>query len=78
MLSCLDDIADAGALKLVEPQLSESEVKAEAEQAMLKIAQSIAKKSPDEAKRAAQQLRSSSQNRSIRREANKLLNQLKQ
>ena len=77
VLSCLDDIADAGALKLVEPLLSEPEVKAEAELAMLKIAQSIMKKSPEEAKAAAQQLRSSSQNGSIRKEANKLLNQLK-
>lgn len=73
VLSCLDDIADARALKLVEPLLSKSEVKGEAELALLKIAQSIARKSPDEAKAAAQQLRSS-QNGSIRKEANKLLN----
>ena len=77
VLSCLDDVADAGALKLVEPLLSDREVKAEAEQAMLKIAQSIRKKSPDEAEAAAKRLRSSTQNESIRKEASKLLNQLK-
>jgi len=77
VLSCLDDISDAGALKLVEPLLSDNEVKAEAEQAMLKIAQSIVKKSPDEARSAAKRLRSSTQNESIRKEASKLLNQLK-
>ena len=76
VLSCLDDVADAGALTLVEPLLSDREVEAEAEQAMLKIAQSIMKQSPDEAEAAAKRLQSS-QNESIRKEASKLLNQRK-
>jgi HEAT repeat protein len=76
VLSCLDDVAAPGALKLVEPLLADSQVKAEAESAMLKIAQSIVGAAPDAAAAAAKKLRASTRNDSIRREATKILNQL--
>ena len=76
ILSGLANVADPAALKLVEPFLTDAQVQAEAEVALLKIATSIAKSAPAEAKAAATRLQAESKNQATKDGAAKVLRQL--
>ncbi len=76
ILSGLANVADVAALKLVEPLLAETEVRAEAEMAALKIATSIKKSAPAEAQAMATRLQSESKSETTRDGAAKLLKDL--
>ncbi|MHC4229789.1 MAG: HEAT repeat domain-containing protein [Planctomycetota bacterium] len=69
VLACLAKSGDPGATELVEPLLADNRVKAEAELAMLGIIRNMTGPMPDEAKKAAQILRGSSKNETIRKQA---------
>lgn len=77
ILSGVANVADPAALKLVEPFLAEAQVQAEAELAALKIAGSIAKSSPEEARAVTARIQAESKNQATRDRAAKLLGQLK-
>jgi hypothetical protein len=69
VLACLAKSGDPGATELIEPLLADNRVKAEAELAMLGIIRNMTGPMPDEAKKAAQTLRGSSKNETIRKQA---------
>ncbi|MBL7134543.1 MAG: hypothetical protein ISS78_10635, partial [Phycisphaerae bacterium] len=75
VLSGLAQVADPAAAAAVKPFLNDAAVKAEAELAMLAIAQSIRNSHPSDAKAAAQLLQKS-RNRSVRNAANRLVRDL--
>jgi len=77
ILSGVANVADPAALKLVEPFLADAQVQAEAELAALKIAGSIAKSAPDEARAVASKIQAESKNQAARDRAAKLLSQIK-
>ena len=76
ILSGLANVADPAALKLVEPLLSNADVQAEAELAVLKIAGGLVKSAPAEAKAAATKLQAESKNETTRNRATKILSEL--
>ena len=76
ILSGLANVADPAALRLVEPLVSNADVQAEAELAMLKIAGSLVKSAPAEAKAAATKLQAESKNEATQNKAAKILNEL--
>jgi len=76
ILSGLANVADPAALKLVEPLLSNADVQAEAELAMLKIAGGLVKSAPAEAKAAATKLQVESKNETTQNKAAKILSEL--
>ena len=69
VLACLAKVADPAALKLVEPCLTDNEVKAEAELAMLGIARAIIGSARVEARAAANKILENSTNDTVRNEA---------
>ena len=69
VLACLANVADPAALKLVEPYLTDNEVKAEAELATLGIARATIGSARDEARAAANKLLEKSTNDTVRKEA---------
>lgn len=77
ILSGVANVADPAALKVVEPFLADAQVQAEAELAALKIAGSIAKTSPDEARAVASKIQAESKSQATRDRAAKLLTQMK-
>lgn len=77
VLARLANVADAAAVEMVEPLLSDNQVKAEAELALAQIARGIMGTSPDEAKAAAQKLLMTSENKMICDEAADILKQIK-
>lgn len=77
ILSGIAHVADPAALRLAEPLLSESQVKAEAELAVLKIAESIVKSAPAEARMVATKLKGESGNPVVRERAAQLLGERK-
>jgi len=77
ILSGVANVADPAALKAVEPFLADAQVQAEAELAALKIASSIAKSAPDEARVVASKIQAESKNQATRDRAAKLLSQIK-
>jgi HEAT repeat protein len=78
ILSGLANVADPAALKLGEPLLSDAEVQAEAEVAMLKIAAAVMKSAPADAKAAAIKLQTESKNQTTRDRAAKILSEMEQ
>jgi hypothetical protein len=76
VLSGLANVADPAALKLVEPLLAETEIRAEAELAMLNIAGGVMGSAPAEAKAVATRLQTESKNEASRDRAAKILQQL--
>jgi hypothetical protein len=76
LLSGLGNVADPGALKLVEPLLADAQVQAEAELAALSIANGISKAAPAEAKAVATRIQAESKNQTAKDKATKLLGQL--
>lgn len=74
ILSGLADAADAGALQLVEPNLANPEIRAEAELALLQIARRVLHSSPAEAKDALDKLRKEAQNPEVKTQAEELYN----
>ena len=76
LLSGLGNVADVAALKLVEPLLTNTQVRAEAEVALLKIAASVMKSAPADAKAAATRLQTESENQATRDRAAKMLREL--
>ena len=77
ILSGIANVADPGALSLVTPLLAESAIRAEAELAALKIAESVVKTSPAPARSLAEKLQAESGNPAVRERAAKLLNENK-
>jgi len=75
VLSGLAGVADPTAVAAVKPYLKDKEVKDEAELALLRIAQSLRESHPAQAKAAAQALLKS-RNRSVRRDASRLVRDL--
>ena len=73
LLSGLANVADPAAIKLVEPLLTDAQVQAEAEVALLKIASAIVKSAPADAKAAATRLKAESKNQNTRDAATKIL-----
>ena len=78
LLSGLGNVADVAALKLVEPLLTNTQVRAEAEVALLKIAASVMKSSPADAKAAVTKIQTESENQTTRDRAAKMLRELEQ
>jgi HEAT repeat protein len=76
LLSGLGNVANPAALKLVEPFLSDTQVQAEAELAMLNIASGIAKSAPAEAKAVATRIQAESKSQAARDRAAKILSGL--
>jgi HEAT repeat protein len=76
ILSGLANVADPGALKLVEPFLADAQVQAEAELAMIKIAGAIAKSAPAEARAVATKLQAESKSQATRDRAAKILSEI--
>ena len=76
LLSGLANVADPAALKLVEPLLTDAQVQAEAEVAVLKIAAAIVKSAPSDAKAAATRLQAESKNQTTRDRAAKILSEM--
>lgn len=76
ILSGLANVPDLAALKLAEPFLSDAQVQAEAELAVLKIAGAITKSAPTEAKAAAAKLQAESKNKATRDSAAKILGRM--
>jgi HEAT repeat protein len=76
LLSGLGNVADVAALKLVEPLLTVSEVRAEAEVAMLGIASAIMGTAPGDARRAATRLKAEAKNQAMRNRAANILAQM--
>ncbi len=76
ILSGVANVADPAALKLVEPFLADAQVQAEAELAALKIAGSIAKSAPADAKAVATRIQAESKNQPTRDRAAKILGDL--
>jgi hypothetical protein len=76
LLSGLANVADPAALKLAEPLLADAQIQAEAELAVLKIAEGIAKSAPAEAMTIAARLKAESKSEVVRDRAAKLLGQL--
>ena len=76
VLACLANAADPAALKLVEPYLTDNEVKAEAELAMLGIARAIIGSARDEARAAANKLLEKSANDTVRKEAAAIIQEI--
>jgi len=77
LLSGLANVPAPAALRLAEPLLADAQVQAEAELAVLKIAEGIAKTAPAEAKAAAARIKTESKSENRRDRAAKLLNGLK-
>jgi HEAT repeat protein len=77
ILSGVANVADPAALKVVEPFLADAQVQAEAELAALKIAGSIAKSAPEEARAIASKIQAESKSQATRDRAAKLLSQMK-
>ena len=73
ILSGLANVHEAAALKLVEPLLTDSQVQAEAEVAMLNIVEGIKGSAPTEALAAATKLQSESKSQATRDRAAKIL-----
>ncbi len=78
LLSGLANVADPGALRLVEPFVGDAQVQAEAELAMLSIASGISGLAPADAKAAATRLKAESKSQATRDRAAKLLAQMEQ
>lgn len=76
ILSGLANVADPGALKMLEPLLADEPVRAEAEAAMLTVATGIAGSAPTEAKAVAARLRADSRNVVTRDRASRLIEQM--
>jgi HEAT repeat protein len=76
VLAGLAGVADPAALKLVEPFLADAQVQAEAELAMLSIANGLTGSAPAEAKAVATKLRTESKNESARDRAAQILRQV--
>ncbi|UCG47935.1 MAG: HEAT repeat domain-containing protein [Phycisphaerales bacterium] len=73
VLGCLAKVPDMGAIDVVEPLLSDSEVGAEAELAMLGVARSTMGSDRDQAKRVTERMLKESGNRGVRRQASELM-----
>jgi len=76
VLAGLGRVADPAAVAMVEPLLGDPSVGAEAELAMLTLARGIAGIAPDRAKAAARSLRAKSKNKTIRRQAGEIIDQI--
>jgi hypothetical protein len=75
VLAGLAKVADPAARAVVEPLLSDADVKAEAETALLGIARGIMGSAPNEAKSIAEKLRTESKSGAVRRGAAAILRQ---
>ena len=76
VLASLAEFPHPGALKIVAPMLKEESVRAEAELAMLKIAQGIAGSNRQEARAAADMLRTKAADPAVRRRAAQIIQQM--
>ena len=76
VLAGLTEFPHPGGLAMVEPMLADEAVRAEAELAMLKIAQGIAGSNRGEARAAADRLRTGAKDAAVRRQAEHLLQQM--
>ena len=76
ILSGLANVHEAAALKLVEPLLTDSQVQAEAEAALLNIVDGIKGSAPAEALAAATRLQAESKNQATRDRAAKILGEM--
>ena len=76
VLASLSEFPHPGALKIVESLLKEEAVRAEAELAMLKIAQGIAGSNRQEARAAADMLRTQAKNPTVRKRAAQVIQQM--
>ena len=76
VLACLAKVADPAALKLVEPCLTDNEVKAEAELAILSIARAVIGSARVEARAAASRILKNSTNDTVRNEAADIIQQI--
>ncbi len=73
VLGCVAKVPDIGAVDIVEPLLSDSTVKTEAEFAMLGVARSTMGSDRDQAKRVAERMLKQSRNQGVRRQASGLM-----
>ncbi len=73
ILAGLAEVADAGALALVGPYLSDPQVKPEAELSMMKISHSVMGSAPSAAREAAHRLWGETQNDEVRQQAAELI-----
>ena len=73
VLACLAKSDDPAATKIVEPLLSDGNVKAEAELAMLGVISNIMGPTPQQAKAAAMSLRDKSQSQSVKKQADAVM-----
>ena len=77
VLACLAKVGDPAAITMVEPLLADDKVKAEAELAILGIVRNMVGSMPNEAKAAAQKLKATSKDKSVRQAAAKIIRQIK-
>ena len=76
VLGCLAKVPDPAAIDIVEPLLSDSAVKTEAEFAMLGVARSIMGSDRDQAKKVAERMLKQSRSQAVRRQASDLITEI--
>jgi HEAT repeat protein len=76
ILSGLGNVRDVAALKLIEPMLANDQIQAEAEMAMLNIANNLVRTAPAEARAVATKLRADSSRQATRDRAARILSEL--